>query len=57
MRRVALAAFLILLGSGYLVTRSNIVLFGQLEAHNGRLAIYAATVLVLQLIMLGKVFL
>jgi hypothetical protein len=49
------AAFLILLGSSYLVTGSNIAAFGKLETHNGRLAIYA-TILELQLILLGKVF-
>jgi hypothetical protein len=53
------AAFLIttLYGSGYLLTGSSIALFGQLEMYNGRLAIYAATALALQIILLSKVFL
>jgi hypothetical protein len=53
------AAFLIttLYGSGYLLTGSSIALFGQVEVYNGRLAVYAATALALQGILLSKVFL
>jgi hypothetical protein len=54
---VAAVLITTLYGSGYLLTGSSVALFGQLEVYNGRLAIYSATALVLQVVMLGKVFL